>query len=389
MVDSAERPDSPGLPYDAADDDGEAQGDEGGKRGEDQNAVSLLQEDIQRHSLFSPHAKILTWNFQRRLQEDELLQFRAVVSFVFGEAPQHFCGDWQTSKKKAQRDTAERVRKYLEASNVLKPSDGEEVEGGGGTSIRLRSTADAASLPEGVVEQLKAVVNGDPQKGGTNEGLEWFFEERTATTEGAAPAERHERLKATVTFRIHGFPHRFCGSWCADESSASRDTAERVLWYFRKGEQRFAASERVVSEGHPLWAMMPPQSPLFGSASVTSPSATAPASASGMGRAVPSSPPVAEVSQSVEERTILMQVQNQLQKLLAKDTPPGSKVWSWSYDEDPHDPQLFRARVQITAWRSVFTGDWCRGKKLAQRNACLEVKRALDRMADGGQPDPR
>mmetsp|Transcript_90679 Transcript_90679/g.236150 ORF Transcript_90679/g.236150 Transcript_90679/m.236150 type:complete len:388 (+) Transcript_90679:199-1362(+) len=387
MDDSAERPDSPGLPNGVANGEDEAQGDDG-KRGEDQNAVSLLQEDIQRHSLFSPHAKILTWNFQRRLQEDELLQFRAVVSFVFGEAPHHFCGDWQTSKKKAQRDTAERVRNYLEVSNVLKPS--EEVEGGGGASIRLRSTADAASLPEGVVEELKAVASGEPRSGGTGEEeLDWAFEQRAAGTEGAAPAERHERLKATVTFRIHGFPHRFCGSWCADEGSASRDTAERVLWYFRKGEQRFAVSERVVSEGHPLWAMMPPQSPLFGTASVASSSAVAPASTAGMGRAVPSSPPAAEVSQSVEERTILMQVQNQLQKLLAKDTPPGSKVWSWSYDEDPHDPQLFRARVQITAWRSVFSGDWCRGKKLAQRNACLEVKRALDRMADGGQPDPR
>eukprot|EP00913_Durusdinium_trenchii_P022720 g21336.t1 len=60
---------------------------------------------IQSCSDFPPHSRILMWNFEKRLQEDSLLQFRATVSFVFKQVPHYFRGSWQTSKKKAQRDS--------------------------------------------------------------------------------------------------------------------------------------------------------------------------------------------------------------------------------------------------------------------------------------------
>jgi len=90
-----------------------------GQDPEAQNAVSILQEYIQSCSDFPPHSRILMWNFEKRLQEDSLLQFCATVSFVFKQVPHFFCGSWQTSKKKAQRDTVDK-RGYC-CETVLMP----------------------------------------------------------------------------------------------------------------------------------------------------------------------------------------------------------------------------------------------------------------------------
>ena len=42
-------------------------------------------------------------------------------------------------------------------------------------------------------------------------------------------------------------------------------------------------------------------------------------------------PESAQASVAADDKTILMQVQNALQKQFAKDTPPGQKVWEWKY----------------------------------------------------------
>jgi len=130
---------------------------------------------------------------------------------------------------------------------------------------------------------------------------------------------------------------------------------ERVLWYFGEGEENFGLPEGANHIGE---VPPPPQQQ--------------------------QSDPEASQLQSekqgpqLEDKTILMQVQNTLQKAFAKDTPPGERVWVWSYEGDATDPQLFRARVDIPSWGRTFVGGWCRGKKLAQRNACLVVKDKLD-----------
>merc|ERR1712032_1148870 len=91
-----------------------------------------------------------------------------------------------------------------------------------------------------------------------------------------------------------------------------------------------------------------------------------------------SGPGAKDSKQPIEDKTILMQVQNSLQKTFAKDTPPGERVWVWSYESHDQDPQLFKAHVEVPAWSQSFHGDWRRGKKLAQRSACQVVKNILD-----------
>merc|ERR1712194_675550 len=107
-----------------------------------------------------------------------------------------------------------------------------------------------------------------------------------------------------------------------------------------------------------------------------------PAALPGIGSVAAAAAASSEDQQAVENKTVLMQVQNALQKTFAKDTPPGERVWIWSYETGEQEPQFFRAHVEVPAWKQKFTGEWCRGKKLAQRNACLMVKQRLDhRMA--------
>lgn len=339
-----------------------------GEAGEAANAVSLLQELIQRRSSFSAHTKILTWNFEQQLDNDNALQFRAVVSFLFNDVPHHFCGGWQTSKKKAQRDTAERVRHYLDQR--FEPSQG------GGDDVAPPSAAHAAidpcSLPDDVLRELQSIEgsagsarhsDGDDSFG---DPLEWQIEERPHS-DGVV-----DNFKATLTFFIQNVPHHFAGGWSADGAAARRDVAERVLWYFGRSPEGFHVAERPV--------IGRPPSQLVGAAAVgdapspdrgAGPGISATASTGGEAR---------QPQQAVEDKTILMQVQNLLQKKFARDTKPGQQVWVWEYEPDSHDPQLFRARVEVPAWGEKFTGDWCRGKKLAQRNACIVVKRNLDRL---------
>lgn len=322
-----------------------------------ENAVSALQELIQSCSSFSPHTKILTWTFDQQLEKGNSLEFRATVSFVLGDVPHHFCGGWQTSKKKAQRDTADRVTHYLQRAR-------QNIEGG----VPAHAALDIRMIPSDVLEELQAIYDSGgvevrpPVPEGTDgcdfdSTLEWQLEERPSKSSGAV------ECRATVTFYIHDVPHHFCGGWCenraaesagADGGNAARkDAVERVLWYFGKSEEGFQAVERTALTS----AGPPPQLSTAAAASSTS----------------------VEKQPGLEDKTILMQVQNTLQKAFAKDTPPGQRVWVWSYEADEQDPQLFRARVDIPAWRRVFFGDWCRGKKLAQRNACLVVKEQVDK----------
>lgn len=317
------------------------------------NAVSVLQEFIQSRSSFSPHAKILTWGFEQRLEEDTSLQFRATVSFVFGDVPHYFCGGWQTSKKKAQRDAAERVWRYLKR----------RFQGPQGEAV-ARAAIDPGSLPEAVARKLRAICGGQPRScrdtaqaaaGCSAEGcaIEWRIEDMGPADE--AGEARRERFRATLTFYVHVVPHHFAGSWCPSEEAAERDTAERVLWYFGRSSETFAAPDGVaastVSEPMPF------------------------ASSGGTGSHV-----AGGLQEAVEDKTLLMKVQNALQKTLAKETPPGHQVWVWSYEPDRKDPQLFRARVEVPCWKKTFLGGWCRGKKLAQRSACLAVKQHLEQV---------
>lgn len=168
--------------------------------------------------------------------------------------------------------------------------------------------------------------------------------------------------RTTLTFHIQDVPHHFCGGWCESEGLARRDTLERVLWYFGKSSEVFVAADRANLGA--CAAVVPPHELTLG------------AQAGGSA--------ITRQGQATDDKTVLMQVQNALQKAFAKDTPPGQRVWVWSYEADPNDPQLFRAHVEVPSWTKAFMGDWARGKKLAQRSACLIVKSQLDADAQLG-----
>lgn len=306
------------------------------------NAVSMLQEYIQSCSDFAPHSRILTWNFDQQLQEDSLLHFRASVSFVFGQVPHHFSGNWQSSKKKAQRDAAERVRRYL-----AKRTDAAKPEG-----VPQVPKPKKPILPDGVHKEL-GQLQDRAENAGHSDVLEWEIEERRSEEASTGSLE----FRLVLTFHMHGLPHNFAGGWCSSSKVAKADGVSRVLWYFglEKGFSSHIDHANQVAEG-PLPAQL--QGAQLPNASTS---------------ADPG--PVAAV---VEEKTVLMQVQNILQKTFAKDTPAGEKVWVWSYEPDDTDPQLFRALAEVPALGRTFYGDWCKGKKLAQRNACLVVKAFLE-----------
>lgn len=331
-------------------------GDSGSNPG---NSVSQLQEYVQGCTQFWPHTKILTWSFEQRLGAEASLQFRALVSFVFRDVPHHFSGDWLTSKKKAQRDTAERVRHYLERHF--------EAKGGRATShARLHPDGASGDLqrelralcqPPGQI--VAGAAHWNPKVGVdcTSTSMRWDMTESEEAVAGREGGPRR-RFRATLTMPVQKVPHHLSGCWCESAEDAQRDTAERVLWLLGASTGAFSADERLALHRA---ALPPPQLSAAGGGAAGGPAAAV------------------EPQSATEDKTLLMQVQNALQKAFAKDLLPGQRVWQWSYEPDSRDPQLFLARVEVPPWGLTFEGDWCRGKKLAQRSACLAVKRHLER----------
>jgi len=125
-------------------------------------------------------------------------------------------------------------------------------------------------------------------------------------------------------------PRHFCGGWHAEVAAARDDTADRVLWFIEN-------------------------------------------SASGLGQSDDS------------DKTVLMYVQNQLQKLFGKKLPQGQSVWTWSYESSEADLQVFRAVAHLPILDKRFVGAWCRGKKAAQRSACAKVREFLDSEVCSGE----
>mmetsp|Transcript_19975 Transcript_19975/g.46870 ORF Transcript_19975/g.46870 Transcript_19975/m.46870 type:complete len:322 (+) Transcript_19975:47-1012(+) len=301
------------------------------------NAVSILQEHVQSCSDFPPHARILMWNFENRIQEDSLLQFRAVVSFIFKEVPHFFRGSWQTSKKKAQRDTAERVRRYMSRND---------------SQSGLQAPQGPALTLDELVQQELCHMRDTRQT-----SRSWQGEHVDGEVEDRLSAVGQE-FRMVLCFELNRVPHQFAGAWCTSVSDAVSDAAQRVLWYFGLGTGFQGTSLSTTAQAaEPL----PPQ--------LLSPKEIGTSPGASVG---------SEPRHPVEDKTILMQVQNMLQKTFSKDTAAGEKVWVWTYEPSPADPQVFRAIAQVPAIGRTFQGDWCRGKKFAQRNACLAVKAFLE-----------
>jgi len=304
--------------------------------------ISQLQEYIQSDRSFKVSSKrpVLKWDFDTRMANAVTLEFRATVSFLIEGVPHHTSGSWQSSKKAAQRDAAERTMGLL-------------VGHWGSYSAHTDSKSVAASLQcasEPLPSERLWAFCAAQMGNCSGEPLQW----RTHRS--------GDGWQAIVDLNLFGgVVHTLQGDVCNNVSAAREDTARRALWYLRCPgfEGAFEASEEAV--GAETLAL-PPDNDWR---------------RDGVEQDVTN-----ERKQRIaEQKTLIMRVQNRLQRLYSKQLPQNTSVWEWSFEysacTDVAVP-LCRARVRVAAIDKEFLGDWCRGQKAAQLDTCGHVAEFLD-----------
>lgn len=300
--------------------------------------ISELQEFVQRDRRFpvSANRPILKWEWDTRMANAVTLQFRATVSFMYAGIPHHAAGVWQSSKKAAQRDAADRVLMMLKSQ-----------QGVYGDCMREEA---ACPAEPSAVDKLTAFCESLSGQRDA-ELLQWSF------------TQKGTEWQATVELCIYGdVVHTLQGSVCNSKWAAMEDTSNRALWYFNAPSHANAfevSREAVVQDTLDM-----PSTELWHREGLV---AEADAYRS-------------ETQQrAAESKTTLMRVQNQLQKRFGKDLPTGAPVWKWSYDYSPiAETNLTviphcRATVWIAGLNMEFQGQWRRGQKQAQLDACARV----------------
>jgi hypothetical protein len=179
------------------------------------SAVSLLQEFVQARCDFCAHQKILSWTFEQHVGVlcDKALGFRSTVQLngLSADLPQKFCGGWQTSKKKAQRDTAERVLWYFKNA---------------GEDVALPPVSDRSPAVHQDIVKLQNWVGKQTGKPSSSGLLVWNFEEEVTSVTCMT------RFRATVSFLCgSGAPQHFCAGFLPTKEAAMLETAQRVLWF--------------------------------------------------------------------------------------------------------------------------------------------------------------
>lgn len=312
--------------------------------GTSKGVISLLQEFVQCSRQFHApqHRPILQWTFDNRMADFTTLEFRGAVAFLLDGVPHHVAGTWHPSKKLAQRDAAERALGFFVGKwgeQLLREQNGCVVK-------PPMSNQRAIQLTE--IDILDSFCRSYPACEG--QPPQWSFD-----WDG-------DECRAVAEITLLGVPHKFAGAAKATEEEAGTDTTRRVLWYL--------------------------QCP--GYEGVYAPDPHAPAV---IGKEIPAPPTnwandgaegCADQMAEAEKKTALMRVQNRLQQAFARQLKPGQSVWEWAYETDEDDsswPPLCRATVTVAVAARSFTGDWARGQRAAQIEACNLVSTFL---ADGG-----
>eukprot|EP00746_Dinoflagellata_sp_MGD_P016104 gnl/MRDRNA2_/MRDRNA2_136164_c0_seq1.p1 gnl/MRDRNA2_/MRDRNA2_136164_c0~~gnl/MRDRNA2_/MRDRNA2_136164_c0_seq1.p1 ORF type:complete len:412 (-),score=84.03 gnl/MRDRNA2_/MRDRNA2_136164_c0_seq1:374-1438(-) len=319
--------------------------------------ISQLQEYVQSDWLHPvpSHRPILHWSFDTRMGHSMILEFRAMVSFTLEGILHHAAGSWQTSKKSAQRDAAQRVL-WLAMDQWSKYSND-----GGSAKTYNEIKMNCEGNPERTLEMFAAMLPKPGTvgaKGKNQKTMDW----RMVSEDG-------KNFQAVADFDIFGVRHTFPGSFCRSKAEAKDDCARRILWYLKcpgyENEFEVDCDSVIFSEPPPL-----PNESLW--------------QRDGNNVEVD----VASDAQRLiaEQKTLLMRVQNRLQKAYVHQLPTGASVWDWSYEfsSDAKD-KLCRAWVKIHIADKEFKGDWCRGQKKAQFDACERVQEFLDTLEAKGQ----
>lgn len=302
-----------------------------------------------------PNCPVLQWGHDTRMVGTSL-EFRATVAFLLDGVPHHIAGAWKNNKKLAQRDTAERtlgifVNRWGElAAQEWSPvlgkdlADFGEEEGQGGVS----PTEAGASAPSRCQKEPEVLEDYCSK----------LMPDMTAPPKWTY-AREHGLCQAFVEIRIFGVPHTFPGRPAETEGLARADTARRALWYlqcpgyedlFEPDPEFVRAAAHTIPEAATSWAKD--------------------------GR-----PEEGGELSRAERKTAVMRVQNRLQQAYARQLEAGKSVWYWSYDRHPRDkgwPPLFRAMVHVPLAGRSFTGNWARGQREAQIDACAQIAEFLD-----------
>jgi len=342
--------------------------------------ISQLQEYVQEEGkLFKMPANcsVLQWEYGTRMAGKNL-EFRATVAFVLAGLPHHVAGVWMPSKKRAQRDAAERAlgmyAKPGREGPVFLPRQGEKGSSSGTSTPRTTDSptpkVDWATPPRaGSICWADCTdLELDQQ---SEDGLQsevsllrtHCFKQGSPPPVWSCQLDDARGCRAFVEIKVLGVWHTFSGQWCPDEETAEVDVAKRVLWYLQAPglEDAFepdwdfarAVAQEIPEPATTRWAKD--------------------------NRDDETEVQIAE--QVAERKTTVMRVQNRLQQLFAKQIETGSTVWHWSYMRDKRDkqwPPRYRAVVRVPLVSQSFSSDWIRGQKEAQIDACEKLLEFLE-----------
>lgn len=298
--------------------------------------ISQLQEFVQSDRRFPVAANrpILQWQFDTRMATAITLEFRATVSFLLEGVPHHAAGSWHSSKKAAQRDAAERVLEFLQ----------------GDWSNYASQTADGIGLATSAVDTLSAFCSRLTNSSPNGNALRWRSH------------RSGDGWQAVVDLNVFGdVMHSLQGDVCHNEPAAREDAARRALWYLQcpgyegafEVSAEAVAAETLAQPSKEAWQRDADEADFSSKTQ----------------------------QRAAEQKTLIMTVQNRLQKLFAKQLPQNTSVWEWSYeysaDADAAFP-LCRASARLAVLGRDFEGKWCQGQKAAQLDVASAVAAFLD-----------
>jgi len=336
--------------------------------------ISQLQEYVQEEGkIFQMPANcsVLQWEYSTRMAGTSL-EFRATVAFMLSGVPHHVAGVWMPSKKRAQRDAAERaVGMYampgreeplldqVESSPFSTPKVEQE---------RRHVESSPFSTPK-VVQEPRAVCWADwtDLELDSENGLQtevddlkdYCFKKGSPPPVWSYRFDDADGCRAFVEIRLMGVAHTFSGQTCADEEMAEVDVAKRVLWYLGVPSMKDTFEpdfDYVRAAAHDIPEPMTTDWVKDGVSN-------------------------GEDEQLAEKKTTIMRVQNRLQQVYARQLEAGTSVWHWRFLKDRKDrqwPPRYRAVVTVPFANQTFASDWVLGQREAQIDACEKLSEFLE-----------
>jgi hypothetical protein len=288
------------------------------------------------------------------------LEFRAIVLFLLEGIPHHVAGTWQSRKKDAQRDTAER------ALALYCDQWGEQFVRFGG-----KMSYDKASYMQDTLRHCHAVQRRDiyNQAHFTFDGrtiLELLVEhccQHLDACRGVAPhwsiSWEADMCIAFVEIELLGVPHKLAGIAKTSEILAREDVSSRALWYLQyPGFQERFEVDPISIAADTVRVAPPPSNWTIDIDSMSH-----------------------EALEIAERKTAIMRVQNRLQQIFSRQLKAGVRVWEWNY-ETCTDSQAWthfhRASVTVPVMDKTFRGDWASNQRDAQLDVIQHVTRALE-----------